>query len=229
MLEIIDYEKKDNAMQNITIFDLETVPNENASKPEFDESTVKLGNVKDPEKRQAKIEAARAEHDNDMVKKMSLDGGMCKIISIAAMMINPDGEILEEKVYFDEKNDDMITLMFLEWSKGTTLCGWNIKGFDIPVLWKRGILNKQRTLSTPQYLDLTKKYGYGCLDLMQVWNNYDMGAMAKCCKALDVPGKSKMSGGDVYKYYMDGRYDEIKEYNMEDVTACYEIYKHLYL
>ena len=228
MIKIIDY-KKDNAMQNITIFDHETVPNENVIKPEFDESTVKLGNVKDPDKRQAKIGQAKAEFNNDIVKKMSLDGGMNKIISIAAMMIDSTGEIIEEKVYFDEKNDDLINEMFLDWAKGTTLCGWNIKGFDIPVLWKRSILNGQSCMTTPQYLDLVKKYGYGCLDLMQIWNNYNFGSMSNCCKALKIPVKTEMSGSDVYKYYMDGRYEEIKEYNLEDVRACYEIYKRLYL
>lgn len=214
-------------MTDVVIFDLETVPREDAGKPRFDESAVKTGNA-GADKKAEKMAKAKAEFDDKLIKKMSLDGALNKVISITAHRVNGLGVVIGTFTAFNEKNDSKIILDFINWVGGDTLCGWNIKGFDIPVLWKRSVLSGSAALNTLKYLYLTKKYGDGCVDLMQVWNNYDFGSMAACCKSLGIPVKTVMNGADVYQYYVDGRYDEIQKYNLEDVNCCLEIYRKLY-
>ena len=62
------------------IIDIETIPDEDISvdlKPKFDPDSIKLGNIKDEEKRQAKIEAERRAFENGLTKKMSVNFMCC--------------------------------------------------------------------------------------------------------------------------------------------------------
>jgi predicted PolB exonuclease-like 3'-5' exonuclease len=200
----------------ITIFDLETIPRKDAS---LDDVEVKAGNIKDPDKIKAK-----------QVKKASLDGGLCQVLSIAALKVDANtGDIIDEFLMLNDKHDVDMIHQFIAFSKDTALCGWNIKGFDIPVLWKRGMIQGLGAMSTQRYLNLTKKYGDGCLDLMQVWGNYGLVSQDSCAKALDIETMTEMDGSKVYDAFLAGEYDKIKAYNMQDVTICYEIYKRLFL
>ena len=46
------------------------------------------------------------------------------------------------------------------------------------------------------------------------------------CKLLGIPtSKDKMDGSEVFKYYLEGRYDEIKQYCEKDVLATRQIFK----
>ena len=47
------------------------------------------------------------------------------------------------------------------------------------------------------------------------------------CRALGLPPKDIMKGSDVYQYWKDGRYDEILEYNKEDVRTVRDIHKRM--
>jgi len=211
------------------IIDIETIPNEKAEKPEFDESKVLLGNLKDPAKIAAKVEAEKERHEAGLTKKMSLSSDMCRIISIGYMLVeyNSGRHIkISDGVMFGEFGDKEIlekfTQLYIYQLSSPRIVGWNSKGFDIPVIWKRCILQGVQPPFKP--MKICQKYSSaGSVDLMHVWNNYEMGSLKNACKALGIEAKSGMDGLMIYDAFKEGRFDEIKKYNLEDCNACFEI------
>jgi len=203
----------------ITI-DIETIPDQDLPKdclPVFDETTVKLGNIKDEAKRAAKIAEARAAFEDGMTKKMSLESDYCRILSIGYKWEDQKTEVL-----FGEKNDSIILSEFADILRKhhgpIQMIGWGIKRFDLPVLWKRMILNE---ISPPfNLLSLTNPYNHtDCADLMTIWNNGGMGKLSACCKRLGIPVKTGMDGSMIFDAFKEKKFDEIKAYNIEDCVA----------
>ena len=96
---------------NIIPFDIETAPDENAvlyNTDKFDESSVKLGNIKDPEKIEAKIADAKAKYWTDVFSKAALNPYTSTICAIG--MALPD----EDKVRILQGDEKVILTAF--WS-----------------------------------------------------------------------------------------------------------------
>ena len=77
------------------LLDIETAPDPIkafANAPEFDPTEVKLGNIKDPLKKQEKIEEAEAEHWQGIVDKACLDVSLSHIRAAAVGLVT-DGEL----------------------------------------------------------------------------------------------------------------------------------------
>lgn len=218
-------------MDNLLIHDIETIPQQNLpddQKPQFDETTVKLGNLKDPEKVKAKIESAKDEFKTGLTKKMSLESNYCQIISIGYIEIDARLKELRRGVIFDETGDKSIIQEFKTIYNGQTLVGWNSKMFDIPIIWKRAILNGIRS-PFYNYQSLCSPYNDNSIDLMRTWNgSTGWGKMIDCAKRLGIPAKSGMDGSMIYDAFKDGKYEDIKAYNLEDCECTLEIYKRLY-
>jgi len=210
--------------------DLETIPRQDIPAPEFDESTVKLGNIKDPAKRDEKIFSERLKFDIGLVKKMSVTPELCQILSCDWTLYCPaEKKIIEEGFRYDAATDKyFIKDLVEEFTKHEyTLITWNGKGFDVPVLWKRSIFNKCG-MNFIDYQRLTKKYDtLAHLDLMHAWNNYEMGAMSKCAEFLGIPCKTDFDGSMVYEAWQNGEHDKIKKYNEQDVDVMYQICKRI--
>jgi predicted PolB exonuclease-like 3'-5' exonuclease len=207
------------------ILDIETIPNQGATPPEMPSDFVKYGNTKDTAKREIIEQEARIEWANGLTKKMSLSGELCQIISCGFMLIDDDYKQIESDVLFDENDDKEILkeINMLLKTPHNIPVGWNSKGFDLPVLWKRSILQGVPYPIT-RYLDTIKKYDTrDSIDLMHVWNNFEMGKLTACCNALGIASKTGLDGSMIYEAYKAGRFEEIKEYNMQDVTACFSI------
>jgi predicted PolB exonuclease-like 3'-5' exonuclease len=109
------------------------------------------------------------------------------------------------------------------------LCGYNIKGFDIPFIVKRAVI---LGIKIPNTL---KPYGKkpwemtGIDDLYEVWKHMSGKACSldTLCGALNIPTpKDKMNGAQVDDYFRDGRLDEIVEYCVKDVQACVKVRNH---
>ena len=73
---------------------------------------------------------------------MSVSSDFCRIVSLG-YIIAEDWKIKECDVFFGENNDADILAQFKKlYTKGDyQIVGWNSKSFDIPIIWKRGILN----------------------------------------------------------------------------------------
>lgn len=103
------------------------------------------------------------------------------------------------------------------------LVGHNIKGFDIPYLLKRSIVNG---VPIPYKLQLQKmKPWENCLlDTSEIWKfgTYSGGSsLSLICDLLQIPSpKENMYGGEVTTaYWQEHRLEDIKEYCEADVMA----------
>ena len=113
-----------------------------------------------------------------------------------------------------------------------SLCGHNIKTFDLPYLGKRMLINKIKPSSIMPSHD-TKPWEIKALDTKELWNfgaYKGLSALHLICSVLglDTPKDGKVDGSNIHKsYYMDNNISEIKEYCEKDVNALMDIVTHV--
>lgn len=107
---------------------------------------------------------------------------------------------------------------------GYTLCGHNIKGFDIPVLARRMLINQ--VLPLPKILQVydKKPWEIPFKDTMELWRFGDFKNYTKLvllAKLFDIPSpKMDMDGSQVGDLYWSGdNYEKIARYCEADVRA----------
>ena len=207
------------------LWDIETIPNESI-KIDMPESFVKYGNTKLEDKRKVILEKHQEDWDSNnekAVKFKSLNPEFGQIVSSAIMVVSSRGEIISKDVFYDKETDIGIIEKTIENLKDRIIITWNGKGFDLPFLWKRSIINNT-PLDFRFFNSMTKKYDFEkSIDLMHVWNDGGFGSQEKCCNALGFSSKSEMDGSKVYPAFKEGRHEDIKKYNMNDVEAMLEI------
>jgi hypothetical protein len=157
------------------IFDIETKPYNSEeilrqTKP-FNKDDVKIGNLKDPEKIQAKLEKAEIEYNKSLLDKASLDPHTS---SICAIGINLSGS--DEVIHLASENERDILegfwTMFVESNnKWAFWSGSNTKeSFDprhlIVRSWKLGVRTPYALVSqggwlTDKFLDISQVYLFG--------------------------------------------------------------------
>lgn len=129
-------------MRRWYVFDIETGPlGENELlevMPPFDPSKVKMGNIKDPEKREAKLEDAELAHFNNFREKAALSPLTGRVIVIGVYDIADNRMDL---IHSDSSEEELLKSW---WSLVTDvlysesmLVGVNIFGFDLPFLAQR--------------------------------------------------------------------------------------------
>lgn len=215
---------------NKLIIDIETIPNQKLKekeKPQFSEDTVALGNTKDPVKVQDKIMEAERKFKEGLTKKMSIESNYCQIISLGYIEITDDDQEIRRGVFIDPKGDKSIIAAFKKIWNGQIVVGWNCKNFDIPVIWKRSILNKDRIFSDYRSL-CSPYYDKGCIDLMHVWNGGGQyGKLKVCADILGIPAKDGLDGSMIYDAFKAKSFEAIEAYNMADCEATMEICKRI--
>jgi predicted PolB exonuclease-like 3'-5' exonuclease len=214
------------------IIDIETIPNQNLKgdlKPQFNEDTVKIGNLKDQAKIDAKIESARAEFESGLTKKMSLEGNYCQILSIGHIELDDDNKEIQRGVIFNAESDESILTHFFDAIyDGQTIIGWNSKNFDIPVIRKRAIFNGIKD-NFVNFHKMTSPYTQDSIDLMHEWNGAgQFGKMSLCADLLGIENKTGMDGSMIYDAYKEKKFQEIKDYNMQDCEVCLDIYNKIF-
>lgn len=171
-------------MKKYTIYDIETGPQAAAAEelvqaiPNFDPSTVKMGNLKDEAKREAKLEQAALDYDIKRVemerkayKDCCLDGSLGHVVAIGIQTIGGDPYILDGL----ELGEAGLLEKFWGLAEQHTMnyghmYGWNTEAFDLPFLLQRswclgvpvphGTIERYRFYS-PVYVDLMKVYTCG--------------------------------------------------------------------
>jgi len=158
-------------MSNYLAFDIETGPAENALSYFF-RSEVKLGNLKDPNK----IEAKLAEAEDEFLDKAALSPITGKVLAVGLT----DGEVHEVLTYVSEKEIITETLERIgsQLMQQRPVVGWNIIKFDFPFLFKRAMM---LGVLWPKHIwDLKKGYAHSqIIDLMRYWNMGDWKEMTK--------------------------------------------------
>ena len=153
----------DDILETLFTFDESTVKNYRLLTAEFDPSNVKVGNMKDPAKITAKVEAAREKFEADKSSvseniesaraeawqtfrdRAALSPLTGRVLAIGWW--NPDESessvayVLEGKESVSEKEiiEQFLSLADAVLSDSGSLVGHNIIGFDLPFLLRRGL------------------------------------------------------------------------------------------
>lgn len=198
---------------NILAIDIETMPNP-AMIPFLPEVKA-AGNLKDPDKIKADIDAKKAEQ----VEKMALNPLYGKIACIGYY-----GEDYKEVMIADETS--MIQTLLTR-CEDFPIFTWNGKAFDFEFIIKRGVL-----LGLCSLLDLEKftdKYkAVNHIDLMEKWAGYNKyAALDDVAKAI--LGEGKEEGFDVKEIpklmETPAGQELIKRYCLRDCERTYQLAK----
>lgn len=146
------------------------------------------------------------------------------ILTITTGARTNDGIIVKNLEWSEE---EQIRKLF-EISEKNQLCGFNIKGFDIPFIVKRALFH---WIPIPNSLKLFWKKPWdmeNMIDLYDVYKHtgYKSGSLDLICQFLSIPTpKDGINGSQVQHFHDDWRDDEIREYCKRDVEATILVYE----
>lgn len=228
----------------IAAIDTETIPNmhlPDGCMPQFDPDTVKLGNLKDPDKIKVKLDAAKVDFEAGLAKKMATDRALCQVCTFVGYIFDDNAgvEVIDKTVVQAESDDpddeqeiirEAWTFIHKAYIDKIPIVTFNGKGFDFPVLLFRAMLLAVH-VETTVYQAMTTKYNVTKhhYDLMQIL----VGHVPQTGRNLDfylrlfeVGAKpSDMDGSKVYETWQAGEYDKIREYCESDVLNTCLLFK----
>jgi predicted PolB exonuclease-like 3'-5' exonuclease len=156
-----------------------------------------------------------------------------KIICVSAGVVDKDGELKkmsyfnsDEKVLLEEVNK----LLNRVNGPGFSICGHNVKNFDIPMIAKRMMINGIKPSSILPSYD-TKPWEIRAIDTKEVWQYGQFGALSSLelmCVSMGIPTpkSDEISGDKIHHlFWNENKYDLIKEYCEKDVDTVYEVVK----
>jgi len=203
-------------------FDIETLPViEPAMVEKFRDRIKPPGNIKKPESIKKWFES-NSNIDN-AISKTALDGAWGKVFCIAYAIDDGELQVIQEESEIG---------MFSSFKKVTVdenntprhLVGHYIKGFDIPFMHKRMLVNGMGPLF--RFGAKAWEYNASCIGEMFSCDPRNVPKLDTLCCAFDVDSpKSDMDGSKVYQAFLDGKHHEINTYAMQDVRAIREIHK----
>jgi DNA polymerase elongation subunit (family B) len=218
------------------VIDIETIPAQSLpeeSLPKFDETSVSVGNLKDPWKIKEKVEEARKKFEADLDKKMSLDPDLCQVCCFG---------------YGDRKDQQAISARDEESELDLIIDAWEIIGktyrdkipvvtfngasFDLPVLLRRAML-LDISVAPGMVAHLLARYdNWRHYDLMQMlgFRNPFSGKLEThgldyYLKRFGLGAKFKeMTGADVYPAWKENRHADIMAYCRQDVEMTVALF-----
>lgn len=174
-----------------------------------------------------------AEEEAAQNKKMGTTPEMCMIISMGFACGSADdihsmtvGDVLDDGSGEDEKVVNEWNILEAFWSMAKKcrgpLCGYNINGFDIPVILTRSII-----LGIPATRQFdTKPWGKDLCDLMlKRWPRGQAGKLKELAPlyGIEIPAEG-VDGGSVLPLWEEDRLDLINEYVKSDVQVTRDLY-----
>ena len=172
---------------------------------------------------------------NELFKKYSgLLPEFGRIVCISVGFINGGKRKIQSFTKGSEKDilEETVNLLNRVYKLDFSLCGHNIKNFDLPYLGKRMLINKIKPSPLMPAHD-TKPWEIKALDTKELWNfgSYKgLSSLHLICSVLglDTPKDGKVEGSNIHKsYYTDNNISEIKKYCEKDVNALMDIISHV--
>jgi predicted PolB exonuclease-like 3'-5' exonuclease len=153
-----------------------------------------------------------------------------KIICVSAGVVDKDGEL--KKISYFNSDEKVLLDKLLGRVNGTgfSICGHNVKNFDIPMIAKRMMINGIKPSSILPSYD-TKPWEIRAIDTKEVWQYGQFGALSSLelmCVSMGIPTpkSDEISGDKIHNlFWNENKYDLIKEYCEKDVDTVYEIVK----
>ncbi|MDR2824425.1 MAG: 3'-5' exonuclease [Prevotellaceae bacterium] len=225
-------------LKKILFFDIETVP-QVANYAELSEELQHCWNDKflqlaarQPEKFAGQTPSQCFEQSAGIYSEFG------RIICISAgLMFEKDGKLALRITSFAEKNERKLLIAFTEllqrFSKTAThtLCGHNIKEFDVPYVCRRLIVNN---LPLPKILNIAgkKPWEMQFLDTLDLWKfgdlkNYTSLKLLTAILGIPTP-KDDIDGSMVASvFYKDDDLQRIATYCQKDVVATAQVFLRL--
>jgi predicted PolB exonuclease-like 3'-5' exonuclease len=223
------------------VLDIETIPRQSlpeGCKPEFDESEVKLGNLKDRFKIEEKINEAREKFLAGLDKKMATDPDFCQVVCMVGYQV-PRKEFF---VKFAKDEDAEYDLLHEAWNwireqqnNQVPIVGFNSSSFDVPALIRCAMY--QDVSVAPHLIENLMKrqdINHHHYDLMQrlAYRNPFSGkaetrGLNYYLKRFDLGGKlNGLDGSMVYPAWKEGRFQHIIDYCQHgDVTQTAALFE----
>ena len=211
--------------ENILFCDVETIPDQTLGAYERILAELKPpGNLKKAEtiatwwKAQAKEAAEKTYHNT------CLDGTIGELLSIAWCFNQQDIQCVIRTL--DQPEVTLLDQFFDALEEANTdylkFCAHNAK-FDLSFLWKRSVILDRR----PPIAIHTGRHP-NVIDTMELWEGYNEKIKFDVlCRVLGLEGKTGMDGSMVWDYAKQGRFDEIRAYNVDDVKQLRQCYRRM--
>ena len=174
--------------------------------------------------------------DEMFYNKSAIVAEFLKIVCISVGFVSPTGEIKTQSFYGDDEKEilkEVHHLLKKIGNLGFYLCGHNAKGFDIPVLAKRMVMNG---LLPPPILPShdTKPWEIKALDTKELWqfgSFNSIGSLELMCICMGVESSKNMEvvGNKVHEAYWEKQQiEQIKEYCEKDVEVLINVVRKFY-
>lgn len=191
-------------------FDIETIPSAEEHK------TVHLEILSKRNGNNGKTEV-------ELHESTSFEGTFGRICCIGIIKESPEGIIQQEVFSGDEKS---ILTKFWQAAQGVhRFIGHNVWAFDLPFIYKRSTILgvKPRTdISFARYRNIPI---YDTMLEWELWNMQKSQKLDTLARVFGFPtSKDEMDGSMVWKYFQDGKIDDICKYCMKDVELTRKVY-----
>ena len=210
------------------VFDIETVPDV-AGLRRLDQWDATLSDEDVAERATADRQAATG--------RAFLPHYLQRIVAISCVFRDDDGLRVRSLGDSDDGEAKLIGDFYKTVERYTPqLVSWNGGGFDLPVLHYRALVHG---ISAGRYWDLgdddrdfkwnnyISRYHLRHCDLMDVLSMYQPRAAAPLdglAKLCGLPGKLGMDGGQVWRAYLDGKLEDIRNYCETDAMNTWMMY-----
>lgn len=195
---------------NKLFFDIETIP----SAEEHKEIHVEI--IK-------KLSSKKNKSAEEIYEETSFEGTFGRICCIGIIKEGPKGII--QKEVFSGTEKEILAKFWKAAADVQQFIGHNIWNFDLPFIYKRSIINgvKPRLdISFARYRNIPI---YDTQQEWELWGYQKAQKLDTLARVLGLPtSKNEMDGSMVWKYYKEGKIEDICKYCMKDVELTRQIY-----
>lgn len=217
--------------------DIETIPGQKEGlKDLLAEKISHPANMSKPETIAAWEKDKKPQAVEDAWRKTGFDGSFGEVISISWAINNAPVQVVHRRLGEPEK--ELLRYALEGIKKGLdkaspqlrqpTWVGHNVVGFDLRFLWQRCVVNNYKPPFRIPYD--AKPWSDEIFDTLIEWKGLAKagGTMNEVCFALGLDGKGDgIDGSQIWEYVQQERYEEIAEYNKDDVERTREMFNRM--